>query len=259
MASVTKEIVKILNRWTQEIIFSAEIECAPDSSPSIKIGMAVEVAVKSRANLSGAYLSGADLSGANLSGAYLSGADLSGANLSGADLSRADLSRANLSGAYLSGAYLSGADLSRANLSGAYLSGADLSGANLSGADLSRADLYGANLSRADLSRADGSDHAVAKTRILPDGALIGWKKLANGSIAKLLIPEDARRSHAFGRKCRAEFVDVIEGEGVSKHDGVTAYTPGKRVTCDKWEEDWTIECAGGIHFFITRIEAENW
>ena len=194
MASVTKEIVKILNRWTQEIIFSAEIECAPDSSPSIKIGMAVEVAVKSRANLSGAYLSGADLSGANLSGA-----------------------------------------------------------------DLSRADLYGANLSRADLSRADGSDHAVAKTRILPDGALIGWKKLANGSIAKLLIPEDARRSHAFGRKCRAEFVDVIEGEGVSKHDGVTAYTPGKRVTCDKWEEDWTIECAGGIHFFITRIEAENW
>ena len=85
MASVTKEIVKILNRWTQEIIFSAEIECAPDSSPSIKIGMAVEVAVKSRANLSGAYLSGADLSGANLSGAYLSGADLSGANLSGAE------------------------------------------------------------------------------------------------------------------------------------------------------------------------------
>ena len=39
----------------------------------------------------------------NLSGAYLSGADLSRANLSGADLSGANLSRANLSGADLSG------------------------------------------------------------------------------------------------------------------------------------------------------------
>ena len=79
-----------------------------------------------------AYLSGADLSGADLSGAYLSGADLRGA----------DLSRA----------YLSGADLSRAYLRGAYLSGADLSGANLSGANLSGANLSWANLSRADLS-----------------------------------------------------------------------------------------------------------
>ena len=70
----------------------------------------------SRADLSGAELSRADLSGANLSGAELSRAYLSGANLSGADLSGADLS----------GAYLSGADLSGANLSGAHLSGADL-------------------------------------------------------------------------------------------------------------------------------------
>ena len=48
----------------------------------------------SRANLSGAKLSGADLYGAKLSGA-----DLSRANLSGADLSGANLSRANLYGA----------------------------------------------------------------------------------------------------------------------------------------------------------------
>jgi len=44
-----------------------------------------------RANLSGAYLSGAYLSGADLSRAYLSGANLSRADLSGADLSRANL------------------------------------------------------------------------------------------------------------------------------------------------------------------------
>ena len=91
---------------------------------ALNIRAAVEFQVASGANLSRAYLSGANLSGANLSRANLSRAYLSGANLS----------RANLSRAYLSGAYLSGANLSGANLSGAYLSGADLFGADLSGA-----------------------------------------------------------------------------------------------------------------------------
>ena len=246
-ATKAKEIYNILNRLTGEVVFSAEIECRVDELPGVKLGLAVKVATKGSADLSGADLSSADLSSANLSSAYLGRA-----NLSGAYLSRANLSRADLSGAYLSGANLSSAYLSRANLSGANLSGADLSRADLSGADLSRADLSGA-----DLSGANGAELAIARTRILPEGSLIGWKKLKNGTIAKLRIPEEARRSHAFGRKCRAEFVDVIEGEGVSTHDGVTKYAPGLRVTCDKWEEDWQQECAGGIHFFIHRLEAE--
>jgi uncharacterized protein YjbI with pentapeptide repeats len=121
-----------IRRWTDGVvIFSGEAATLSDL---------VATAVKSRANLSRAYLSGAYLSEANLSRANLSGAYLSGAYLSRANLSGADLSRANLSGANLSGA-----DLSRANLSGAYLSGANLLRANLSGADLS-----GANLLRAD-------------------------------------------------------------------------------------------------------------
>ena len=163
------------------------------------------------------------------------------------------------SGADLSGANLNGANLNGADLSGAYLSRANLSGAYLSGADLSRADLSGADLSGADLSGAKDADYAIAQTRILPEGDLIGWKKLYGGTIAKLRIPAEARRSHAFGRKCRAEFVDVIEGEGISSHDRKTKYAPGLRVTCDKWDENWQEECAGGVHFFITRLEAENY
>ena len=131
---------------------------------------AVEKAVKVRAylrgaDLSGAYLRGADLSGADLSGADLRRADLSGADLSGAYLRRADLSGADLRGAYLSGADLSGADLSGADLRRADLSGADLRGADLSGADLSGAYLSGAYLRRADLSGADlsGADLRRAK------------------------------------------------------------------------------------------------
>jgi Pentapeptide repeats (8 copies) len=103
-----------------------------------------------RADLSGDYLSEADLSQADLSMADLSGADLRQANLRHADLSMADLSMADLSGADLRQANLRHADLSMADLSMA-----DLRQANLRHADLSQADLRGADLRQANLSRAN--------------------------------------------------------------------------------------------------------
>jgi uncharacterized protein YjbI with pentapeptide repeats len=109
----------IKNRWTGSVIFTAEIDATDETATSIKLGLAVRVAVKAKAYLRGADLSGAYLRGAYLRGAYLSGANLSGADLSGADLSGADLSEAYLRGAYLSGANLRGADLREANLRGA--------------------------------------------------------------------------------------------------------------------------------------------
>jgi uncharacterized protein YjbI with pentapeptide repeats len=153
--------IQIQTRLGGKLLFEAE-------APSIKV--ALELALKSGADLSNADLSNADLIGADLSnadlsnadligadliGAYLRGADLRDANLSGAYLRGADLRDANLSGAYLSGADLRNAYLSGADLSNAYLSGADLSNAYLSGADLSNAYLSGADLSGADLSGAD--------------------------------------------------------------------------------------------------------
>ena len=247
----------IFNRFTGAVQFSCELDCPADALPSVKLGLAVKVAIKERANLSRADLSRAYLNGANLSRAYLSGANLSRAYLSGADLSRADLSRAYLSGADLSSANLNGADLSRANLNGADLNGANLSSANLNGAYLS-----GADLSRADLKDAKDADLAIARTRILADGDITGWKKCQGGVIVKLRIPADAKRSHAFGRKCRAEFADVLEVHGaefgISMHDGKTKYSVGERVIPDGFDDDWTQECSSGVHFYISRIEAEN-
>jgi len=281
---------KIFHRSNSAVIFECEV---PDENSGMAMRYALEKATQSGADLigadligadligaylsganligaylSGAYLSGADLRGADLSGAYLSGADLSGAYLSGAYLSGANLIGAYLSGAYLRGAYLRGADLSGAYLSGANLSGANLIGAYLSGADLRGAylrgaDLSGAYLSGAYLAGAENADYAIAQTRILPDGDLIGWKKCKDGVIVKLRIPESAKRSHAFGRKCRTEYADVLEvfgaEFGVAKHDGKTEYRVGTRVYPNSFSDDWQEECDPGIHFFITRIEAENY
>ena len=127
----------------------------------------------------------------------------------------------------------------------------------------SGADLRGADLRDADLRDAEGAELPIAQTRILPGGDLIGWKKCKGSVIVKLRIPEAAKRSHAFGRKCRAEYADVMEvigaDFGVSGHDGKTEYRAGSRITPDRFCEDWQNECSNGIHFFITRLEAENY
>jgi hypothetical protein len=170
-------------------------------------------------------------------------------DLGGADLRRADLRRADLSGA----------DLRRANLSGADLSGADLSGADLRGADLSGANLSGAKEIPA---------YAQAVTTIVAEGDLIGWKKLSNGEIAKIRIPASAKRSNATGRKCRAEYAEVLEiwegenqvSKATSQWDNSFVYRVGETVRpTNGWCEDRWNECAPGIHFFLTRYEAEEY
>src|ERR1700682_828544 len=176
---------------------------------------------------------------------------LYGAHRRGADLYGADLYGANLYGADLYGADLRGADLYGADLRGADLYGADLRGANLRGADLYGADLRGADLYGADL----GNWQIVPET-----GTFEGYKKLNNKTITHIRIPEDAKRtSSLIGRKCRASHVICISGSGLSTHNCKTNYNPGTTVTADSFDPDIRVECSNGIHFFITRKEAEEY
>ena len=71
----------------------------------------------------------------------------------------------------------------------------------------------------------------------------------------------------AFGRKCRAAEAKVLEiyddgkptdGEFLSHYDSAFRYAKGKTVTpTTPFDDDFTNECGAGIHFFITRDEAE--
>ena len=123
--------------------------------------------------------------------------------------------------------------------------------ANLSGANLSLANLSGANLPLANLSRAKNAETAFAMTVIVPAGDIIGWKKCLDNAIVKLLIPAKAKRSNALGRKCRAEFVKVLQIFGtkektvMSNKDG--KYTVGKITKSDKWDDCRWNECSNGI------------
>lgn len=194
---------------------------------------------------------------ANLRGANLRFANMRGADLRGADLRGADLYGVDLRGANLRDADLYGANLRRANLRGADLRDADLYGVDLYGTDLYGADLYGAK-------------NVPFVPMTCPDnGGFTAWKK-AHEHIVKLLIPEDARRSSATGRKCRCDkafvvAIETVNGESAeldkiaSDHDNTFIYKVGETVTEPNFCEDRFKECAEGIHFFINRQEAVDY
>ena len=86
--------------------------------------------------------------------------------------------------------------------------------------------------------------------------------------IVKLLIPSDAQRSNATGRKCRASkarVLDLQDKQGnslppdttaYSGHDTDFTYKQGETVHVEDFDTNRWNECTPGIHFFITRIEA---
>lgn len=222
-----------------------------------------------QANLRGARLYALDLHEADLREADLRETNLYRANLREANLEGANLHRADLSEADLRGANLCEANLQRANLRKAILKNAYLWGTNLYGADLSEADIQGADLCRANLRRAINVPFIPMAC---PDtGSFVAWKKAFSISedpyLVKLLIPEDARRSSATGRKCRADkakvlaiepivAVPVIADKVYSKYDPYFYYQVGQHITVPDFDTDRFIECAPGIHFFINRQEA---
>ena len=108
------------------------------------------------------------------------------------------------------------------------VSGADLIGADLRGADLRGANLIDADLRDADLRGAKNvPDYVTAITSIVSEGDLVVYKQLQHGDIATLKIPASARRSNATGRKCRAEYAELLaiqDLDGNAKECGVSRY-----------------------------------
>jgi hypothetical protein len=174
--------------------------------------------------------------------------------------------RANLQGANLQEANLRWANLQGANLQGANLQEANLRWANLRWANLQEANLQGANLQGANLQ---GAQNICLPISCPEEGEFVGFKK-ANGYIVKLKITEDAKRCSATGRKCRCSKAVVLsitnkdgsesgKTEVASDHDKSFIYRVGETVEEDKFCEDRWKECSEGIHFFITRKEAEDY
>lgn len=106
-------------------------------------------------------------------------------------------------------------------------------------------------------------------------GEFYGYKALYNKFrtglvIAKLLIPESARRVNGFGVECRAEAAIVKDmwdfktgekaTEGRSFFDDSFKYYKDETVQPDgEFDDRDFLDCVSGIHFFMTQREAEEY
>lgn len=126
---------------------------------------------------------------------------------------------------------------------------------------------------RGDVSGISGriDDEVItSRTQVCPqEGSFVAWKKLGGGCIAKLQIQEDAFRvTYCKSRKCRASkalVLSIVDNNGMEVekmhglYDEKFVYTVNQVAIPDCFDGDIRKECTHGIHFFITRKEAERW
>ena len=190
-------------------------------------------------------------------------ADLTDADLRYANLTHADLRYANLSGANLTGAGLCRANLIEVNLTCANLTDAILTSANLTRADLTGADLSSANLTGADLTDTILDDNEQCRKGVTLTEPMTGYKKAYGGKIITLEIPIGAKVFSINNNKRRTNKAKVIDMQGKTKlssiHDIDFKYHVGDEIEIKDFDENYNVECSTGIHFFLTREEAENY
>ena len=222
------------------------------------------------ASLCGADLYGADLREADIRGADLCEVDLHEANLYKANFYKANLYEANLRKVYLYKAILYKTNLYKADLYEANLCGTDLRGANLRDASLYKADLHEANLYEADFYKANlcEAKNVPFIPMACPEiGSYVAFKKAEDYFIVVLEIPEDALRSSATTRKCRASKAKVLRIENLdgsisdiqevcSYYNPTFIYKVGETVEVKNFDTNRWDECSTGIHHFMNRQEA---
>ena len=157
---------------------------------------------------------------------------------------------------------------------------ADLDYADLTGSTFIRCDFEGATMRGAALEYAyfqDCTNIPYIPMSCPETGAFVAYKigygmtkdvltLRSEMRVIKLEIPEDARRSSATGRKCRASKAKVLSIESVvgdqscdcarSTWDPDFIYKVGETYEIKHFDGNRFNECAPGIHFFLGRNEA---
>lgn len=174
-------------------------------------------------------------------------------------------------------------ELNAVNFFDSYLTGCNFSKSVLNNVDFKSSDIRNTNFNDAIMNDIQINEATAGYALVCPEeGSFIAFKKAAlqlkNGEeevdiIIKLEIPEDALRSSATTRKCRASKAKVLgfydfdhnpyelcEDEYVtSNYDRYFTYEIDKTYTIEDFDTNRWRECSTGIHFFMTFDEAVNY
>lgn len=167
------------------------------------------------------------------------------------------------------GGYIEDSSFENCHLSGSDFRGCLLNRVSFKGANLSGVRFYGATMHHCDFEGARGLSFQIPQ-----EGELIGYKKCHvknpmtgmydSIAIVKVRVPPEARRTGVLtSNKCRAEFVEVLDvsnrGIAYSMFDHETKYSVGDVVRpSNGYDPSMEDPCVPGIHFFLTRKEAEE-
>lgn len=195
---------------------------------------------------------------------------LQNANFHDMTFEQVNFSNADLTGATFDNCLCVDCDFSEALLRHASLQGTDFQNSSLRGADLSGANLFFAMLEHADLTAVIHDDQTKFFDLYCPEeGAFIGYKKCFDHRIVQLLIPADARRTSATNSCCRCDKAKVLTikdmftnedyPDAISYVDSEFVYRVGEWVVADNFNPNRWADSTGGIHFWLTRKEAEGY
>lgn len=204
-----------------------------------------------------------ELTDADLSGWDLSHTDFSYSSFHHVCFDHSDMHDCSVENALFDDCSFRFTNFRNGNLKGAAMRYDDLSGADISGANLFSAVLEHANLS--DIK--SDKDTRFFRLYCPEKGAFLGYKKCFNNRLVQLLIPADAKRTSATMNSCRCSKAKVLTiksfdykeefDEAWSLVDENFVYRKGQWVEVPDFNEDRWMDSTTGIHFWLTREEAQ--
>ena len=207
-----------------------------------------------RADFTGSCLWDNDCSEGVFTATRFIGAKLCDGNFKSAELCYCDLSFVDIDYAHFEHADLTDADMRwTKNSYWASFKGANMRNTNIEGSPI-------------DDEAVEGAVNLFVPMVCPEEGSFIAWKKCGDGKIAKIKITENALRTGGNRDDCRASevlVIDIFDGdnsceEAVCIDDENKIYHKGELVKDEKEFDASLLHDGKGIHFFITRAEAER-
>lgn len=238
-------------------------------------------------NFRNTNLSEANLSNADLYRAFFTAADISNTNLENALLRYAIFEDTNFDGANLAYATFFLANIKRCNFSNSSFICTDFSCANIQDTNFVKSNIKHSIFTNANFTYVSFIENTIAETsfeeanlthyfkfdnddnkfrtgKILTDN-IIGYKICEDDEgrfvVVTVEIPEGAIVFSINGKKCRTNKAKVIAIDGArafSLYKKYMSYYVGDEFNIKDFDCRYNIECAEGIHFYLTREEAEE-
>lgn len=198
----------------------------------------------------------------------LTGTDLSNIDFTLSSFENVKLDQVNFKGSSVENALFDGCSMEGADFENANMKTASFRFCNMKNCNIKGANLYGAVLENADLTDIKSDENTQWFRLHCPEkGAFLGYKKCVNNRMVQLLIPADALRTSATLPSCRCSKAKVLTiksfdfkenfDEAWSLVDENFEYKRGEWVEVKDFNKDRWMDSTTGIHFWMTREEAE--